>query len=58
VRGLYPRKVSELQSGLAGGDGAGGGADEEPFGGTTDAAPSAAATCDAEGVVAFLGEGG
>src|SRR5260370_31066675 len=51
------RKGSFLVSGF-GGNGAGGGADEEPFGGTADAAPGAAASRDAQSVVAFVGECG
>jgi hypothetical protein len=39
-----------------GGDGAGGGADEEPLCGARDAAQDAAAAGDAQGVVAFAGE--
>ena len=49
--------VSYLMSGF-GGDCAGGGAKEEPFGGAGRAAPDAAAFGDADGVVALLGEGG
>jgi len=41
-----------------GGDGASGGADEEPFGGAADAAPGAAASGDAQSVVAFASECG
>src|SRR5690242_17797412 len=40
------------------GNSAGGGADEEPLGGACDAAPSAAAAGDAQGVVALAGESG
>jgi hypothetical protein len=39
-------------------DGAGGCAEEEPFGGAVDASPSAAAFGDADGVVALFREGG
>jgi len=62
VRGLYLKNVPEKQgSGLVGGfggDGAGGGADEEPFRGAGDAAEGAAAACDLERVVALLGKRG
>src|SRR5713226_10636982 len=37
---------------------AGGGADEKPFGGAGDASPGAAASSDAQGVVAFARESG
>ena len=40
------------------GNGAGGSADEEPLSGAGDATDEAAATRDAQGVVAFAGEGG
>jgi len=39
-------------------DGAGGGTEEEPFGGAGDASPGAAAFGDADGVVALFGERG
>src|SRR5215467_8370766 len=39
-------------------DGAGGCAEEEPFGGAGDAMPSAATLGDADGVVTFFGERG
>ena len=39
-------------------DGAGGGTEEEPFGGAGDAAPGAAALGDAQGVIALFGERG
>ena len=41
-----------------GDDGAGGGAEEEPFGGAGDATPGGAAFGDADGVVALFGECG
>jgi hypothetical protein len=39
-------------------DGAGGCAEEEPFGGAGDASPGAAAFGDADGVIALFGERG
>ena len=62
VRGLYPRNCAGIvktvsTSGL-GGNSAGGGADEEPFGGAADASPSGATFGDAHGVVAFVGKCG
>jgi hypothetical protein len=41
-----------------GGNGAGGSADEEPFGGAADAAPGAATAGDAQRVIAFASERG
>lgn len=41
-----------------GGDGAGGGADEEPFGGAADASKAASPARDLEGVVALFGKRG
>ena len=41
-----------------GSHGAGGGADEEPFGGAGDAAPGAAAASDAQSIVTIAGERG
>jgi len=41
-----------------GGNSAGGGADEEPLGGTADAAPGAATASDAQSVIARASEGG
>jgi len=51
------RETTSRLAGL-GDDGAGGGAEEEPFGGAGDAAPGAAAFGDAEGIVALFGERG
>ena len=51
------RKSYELVSGF-GGYGAGGGTDDEPFGGAGDAAEEAATAGDAQGVVTFAGKGG
>ena len=42
----------------AGGQGAGGGADEEPLGGSGEALEGAATFGDADGSVAFAGQGG
>ena len=50
--------MKTVSMGGLGGDGAGGGADEEPLGGAADAAPGAAAASDAQRVVAFVGERG
>src|SRR5260370_28917515 len=41
-----------------GGDGTGGGSDQEPFGGTADAAPGAATARDAQSIIAFVRESG
>src|SRR5260370_1325431 len=50
-------EASRLVRGF-GGHRASGGANEEPLGGAADAAPGAAASSDAQGVVAFAGERG
>src|SRR5205823_6718777 len=58
---LAARNVtSRLAAPLAGSghDGAGGGTEEEPFGGAGDASPGAASFGDADGVVALFGERG
>ncbi len=57
LRTCRSSKSVELVGGF-GGDGAGGGADDEPFGGAGDAAKGAAAACDLKGVVPLLGERG
>lgn len=57
LRIRWGRNVDELVRGF-GGEGAGSGADEEPFGGAADAAPGGAAFGNAHGIVAFFGEGG
>src|SRR5260370_39673198 len=60
-RADYTLRKCRIRKGcfLVGGFGgrcAGRGADEGPFGGTADAAPRRAAPCDAQRVVAFVGE--
>ena len=58
---LAARNVtSRLAAPLAGSghDGAGGGTEEEPFGGAGDASPGAASFGDADGVLALFGERG